>query len=162
MGKTLEERFWLKVDRRGPDECWLWTGAKTIVRPGWPKTTRYGVISNGPKKGGRQLRAHRVSWELNCGPIPDGYTIDHTCEVTLCVNPAHLEPVTFAENTKRQWDRRGRAEKCPQGHTAYRERWHTRKDGTKVKARYCHECHKERQRRRYVPVSRLPQEHDQA
>src|SRR5690606_41377855 len=45
--------------------------------------------------------AHRVAWELLMGPIPEGLTIDHLCHNKLCVNPDHLEPVTFGENASR-------------------------------------------------------------
>jgi len=108
--KTLYERLWEKVDSSGgPDSCWLWTGAKTMRRPEWPEDHRYGVISEGPKGASRTYRVHRVAWESVNGPIPEGLTIDHLCRVKLCCNPAHLEPVTFAENTRRQWEHRLRA-----------------------------------------------------
>lgn len=87
--KTREQRFWEKVDRRGPDECWLWTGAIT--------GRGYGNFLFKP--GNRQ--AHRVAYELLVGPIPEGLVLDHLCRVRACVNPAHVEPVTQRENTLR-------------------------------------------------------------
>lgn len=45
--------------------------------------------------------AYRFAYEFLVGPIPDGLELDHLCRVRLCVNPAHLEPVTHAENNKR-------------------------------------------------------------
>lgn len=80
----LEVRFWAKVDRRGPDVCWPWIGAKQ--REG------YGHLSSGGKRG-QTLKAHRVSYELARGPIPDGHDLDHLCRNRGCVNPSHLEPV---------------------------------------------------------------------
>lgn len=46
-------------------------------------------------------KAHTVAWELINGPVPSGLELDHLCRVTLCVNPAHTEPVTHAENLAR-------------------------------------------------------------
>jgi hypothetical protein len=57
----------------------------------------YGIT----RKNGRTAQAHRASYELVRGPIPDGLHIDHLCENPPCVNPGHLEPVTQAENTRR-------------------------------------------------------------
>jgi hypothetical protein len=84
----LEKRFWAKVDRRGPDECWTWLGSLS---------RGYGQIN----VGRRMMKAHRVAWELANGPIPEGLTIDHLCYNPPCVNPSHMEPVTMSENARR-------------------------------------------------------------
>lgn len=90
MTASLEERFWAKVDKCEPEECWLWTG----------DTTPYGygtMVVNGIRTG-----AHRVSWMLANGPIPVGKHIDHICHCEPCVNPRHLRPATNAENHQNQ------------------------------------------------------------
>lgn len=85
----LAERFWTKVDRGGPEDCWEWRAH--VSRSG------YGTFS---MQGGTK-RAHRVAYELVLGPIPDGLTLDHLCRNTRCVNPRHLEPVTVEVNVLR-------------------------------------------------------------
>jgi hypothetical protein len=95
---ALEPRFWPQVVK-GP-ECWEWTGHQ---RNGYGSIRAYG----------RQLGAHRVAYQLAFGPIPAGLTIDHLCRNKLCVNPAHLEPVTIGENVRR-WART--ITHCPTGH----------------------------------------------
>ena len=94
----IEERFWNKVgDHSDPNACWLWIGSTHPSRGG----RRYGNI----RVNGRVVQAHRLSYELFVGPIPEGLTIDHVrtrgCTNTLCVNPKHLEPVTVRENIRR-------------------------------------------------------------
>lgn len=102
-------RFLAKVNKDGPvpacepslGQCWLWTAY--INRSG------YGQIGwNGRKDG-----AHRVSYMLHIGLIPEGLTIDHLCRNPPCVNPSHLEVVTASENSKRASAARTR---CSRGH----------------------------------------------
>lgn len=54
---------------------------------------------------GRSHQAHRWAYENFVGPVPQGLQLDHLCNRTLCVNPAHLEPVTNAENQRRKTER---------------------------------------------------------
>lgn len=75
--KPLAERFWDKVDVRGAEECWLFSAKK--------RAGDYGAVSS---KG--EYLAHRVSWFLTNGPIPEGKLVLHTCDTPLCCNPSHL------------------------------------------------------------------------
>lgn len=84
----IENRFWPKVDIRGADECWNWLS--TLTKQG------YGTIWDNDRQ--LQKRAHRLSWEIHHGPIPDGSVIRHLCHNTSCVNPAHLAVGTHADN----------------------------------------------------------------
>ena len=74
-----------------PDTCWVWTGS--VNRKG------YGSF----RLNGKLQAAHRVSYELYVGTIPEGLHIDHLCRKPGCVNPSHLEPVTPGENTLRAY-----------------------------------------------------------
>lgn len=106
----FEERFWSKVDASGP--CWLWTAS--INEGGYG---RYCVS----KVGRRSMLAyaHRHSWTIMVGEIPQGMQLDHLCKVRNCVNPDHLEVVAPKVNARRA---RGTGvhnktkTHCPSGH----------------------------------------------
>ena len=87
--RPIEDRFSSKVNKDGAGGCWLWLGKLT--------EKGYGIFV----MDGKSIPAHRVSWELTNGQIPEGLQIDHLCRVRACVNPVHLEPVTNLENTLR-------------------------------------------------------------
>lgn len=76
---------------RGADDCWLWQAGTFGTVMG------YGCFYD----RGRMRYAHRVAYELEVGAVPEGMELDHTCRQPLCVNPAHLQPVTHAENVRR-------------------------------------------------------------
>lgn len=151
---SAEDRFWHYVEKRGPDECWPWTG--TITEFG------YGVL----KDAGQQVRAHIKGYLLTGHTIPQGLVLDHTCHDPKkcvpgpdcphrrCCNPSHLEPVTLGENTLRGGGRsaeNARLTKCQRGHdldeanTSWRSR--KRPDGTSW-ARVCRTCARDQQRER--------------
>ena len=79
MDEKSVARFWAKVDKRGPDECWLWTASKV--------TSGYGYF----KAGKRAIGAHRAAWTIASGTAPEaGLCVCHRCDVRECCNPAHL------------------------------------------------------------------------
>jgi hypothetical protein len=108
----LADRFWPKVQKT--EGCWLWIGCRD--------GRGYGQLQSPGRSAGR-LKAHRVSWLLHHGPIPDGLLVRHRCDNPPCVRPDHLELGTQADNAK-DAARRGRLvfqqhpERCPRGERA--------------------------------------------
>lgn len=115
----------VSIDDNG---CWVWQGHM--------KPNGYGSI----KTKGRFKLTHRVSYETFVGLIPDGLEIDHLCRNRRCCNPAHLEPVTHAEN-KQRWARL--ITHCPQGHEYTAEN-----TIRSARGRSCRECARQRDRLR--------------
>jgi hypothetical protein len=89
MKMTVEERLAARAERDLNTGCWEWQGAT--------KRGGYGHMS----VDSRMQLVHRLAWEVVMGPIEDGLEIDHLCRNRLCLNPAHLEPVSKAENVRR-------------------------------------------------------------
>lgn len=89
-------RFWENVEIKGPDDCWLWIGSKSMPNK---IGERYGkfCIYDGKTVN---IRSHRFSYMLAHGRIPDGLVIMHTCDTTLCANPTHLKAGTQLENAQ--------------------------------------------------------------
>jgi hypothetical protein len=87
-GKTLEEKFWLYITVGPFTDCWLWHGP-TDCDEG------YGRLYISRHK---HIYAHRLSYELHFGPIPDGLDILHGCDNPRCVNPYHLSAGTHQDN----------------------------------------------------------------
>lgn len=77
--RPLSERFWERVDVRGPDECWPWLGSKDKAG--------YGLINAGGDEWHRTRRVSRVCWTLCFGPIPEGMDVLHSCDFPPCCNP---------------------------------------------------------------------------
>lgn len=99
--RPLSERFWGKVAKLGPDECWLWQAH--CMKNG------YGSLVSGSRTNGqhRSRLAHRIAWELTNGPIPEGLNVCHRCDAKYpigdityrrCCNPAHLFVGTQTDN----------------------------------------------------------------
>lgn len=137
--KTVEERFWEKVNKT--DSCWLWTAAI------YSKRKPYGVFQQGQGRG--TIKAHVWSYTQAKGDTND-LCVLHTCDNPRCVNPDHLFLGTRADNNK-DMENKGRAwyqnkTHCRQGHEWIPENIFTATNGNKC----CRICKAIRRRRIYL------------
>lgn len=141
---SLEEKFISKINKKSEDGCWIWIGSVRGVKP-----REYGAFCY----ESRIYSAHRFAWQLWKGviskPIPKQLCVCHKCDVTLCVNPAHLYLGTHKQNMQDKAVKSRYLGKmkshCKNGHEYTDKNTYISKKGL----RHCRECHriKERERR---------------
>lgn len=128
----ITRRFYKNITFK---QCWEWRGSKG--------SSGYGRF----QVNNRQWLAHRFSYTLFVGDIPEGLVIDHLCRNKICVNPEHLEIVEHRENTRRGDAGKATGRKqsakthCPKGHP-----YSGRNLLQSSKCRQCRTCQNERSR----------------
>lgn len=85
---SFYDRFWSKVVRKGPDDCWIWTASTS---------SGYGHFPDGISVC-NERKAHRIAYTLSNGSIPEGMCVMHLCNNPKCVNPNHLVLGTHQDN----------------------------------------------------------------
>jgi hypothetical protein len=127
IAEKIVDRFWSKVDKGGPDECWEWLGYKAI--------NKYGTFN---PFYGKTVYAHRFSFEIENGFKPE--ICMHKCDNPSCVNPKHLESGTQKDNMvdcvqkKRHWS--SKKTHCKQGHEFSEKNLYVTPSGKRV----CKQC----------------------
>lgn len=144
----LAQRFEKYAHRSSETGCWHWTGDRL------PKG--YGILVVRASGKDKKRLAHRLSWELAHGPIPDGLFVCHACDNPSCVNPDHLWLGTPKDNAQ-DMVRKGRhpgipviTTQCLRGHERTPE--NTRIDGGK---RRCKACHAENERNKRIRAGKV-------
>lgn len=146
--QPLEEKFWAKVDKRGPDECWPWLA---------PLDRGYGKMSTKVDGRWRTVKAHRVSYEIHFGEVPDGAVLDHVCHDPRtcdggencphrsCVNPTHVQPVGNGVNNSAE--RMSVYRPSSETHCKRNHEFTPENTGTQSNSfRYCKKCKSNRER----------------
>lgn len=127
---ALEEKFWARVNKS--NGCWLWTGTVQV--------RGYGAFFISKARG--YVKAHRFSYELNVGPIPDGMLVCHRCDVRNCVRPDHLflgdNAINMADMTAKRRHVNQAKTHCIRGHEFTPE--NTYHPPKRPWTRLCREC----------------------
>jgi hypothetical protein len=128
---TVIERFWEKVARRGPDDCWEWQACRNA--------SGYGQLALSAPSS-RHIGAHRFSALLHFGPFHSRLFVCHHCDNRVCVNPAHLYLGTPKQNAEDMSNRARTANQrkvtCNQGHPLSGDNLST----TAIGERRCRTC----------------------
>ena len=136
------KRFWNKVAIAGPNDCWEWQASF--------HTTGYGQIRFNHKK----WTAHRVSWILINGEIPDALCVLHKCDNRKCVNPKHLFLGTNYDNMKDKTNK-GRHHNQIKTHCKYGHEFNEKNTATYGKQKQCKVCSRSRALKRYHKLKEM-------
>ncbi len=98
IDKSFESKFWSKVEKS--HSCWFWIGRRITTGLG------YGQIDLSKKKA---ILAHRASYEINIGKIPERLCVLHKCDNPICVRPSHLFLGTQKDNVRDMFKKRRNA-----------------------------------------------------
>ena len=131
--------FWARV-KRSESYCWEWTGSMS--------GGGYGTAIDLNDRKTRRT-AHRIAYELEVGPIPVGFQVDHLCLNAACVRPDHLEAVQAYVNVRRSTATKAVSlddRRCPSGHPWIGDSYFYPSKDTGKPIRYCRACKREQYR----------------